>query len=119
MCRSRRELSNAYFLAKFGFDTEENEPCKVCPLSGYSYYYRSPRFNEDMTLPPIRVGYLLNAFLACMRSVLGLVPPPVAAIRRWLQELPPPENLWTVEELKERIMEDPAAALRTRMNNIE
>ena len=33
MCRSRRELSNAYFLAKFGFDTAENEPCKICPLS--------------------------------------------------------------------------------------
>ena len=33
LCRSRRELSNAYFLAKFGFDTEENEPCQVCPLS--------------------------------------------------------------------------------------
>ena len=28
-CRSRRELSNAYFVAKFGFDTAENEPCKV------------------------------------------------------------------------------------------
>ena len=32
MCRSRRELSNAYFRAKFGFDTAENEPCKVCPI---------------------------------------------------------------------------------------
>ena len=32
MCRSRRELSNAYFLAKFGFDTAENEPSKVCPI---------------------------------------------------------------------------------------
>ena len=30
LCRSRRELSNAYLLAKFGFDTDENEPCKVC-----------------------------------------------------------------------------------------
>ena len=30
-CRSRQELSNAYFLAKFGFDTAENEPSKVCP----------------------------------------------------------------------------------------
>ena len=28
-CRSRQELSNEYFLAKFGVDTEENEPCKV------------------------------------------------------------------------------------------
>ena len=26
MCRSRRELLNAYLLAKFGFDTAENEP---------------------------------------------------------------------------------------------
>ena len=40
LCRSRRELSNAYFLAKCGFDTAENEPCKVCPL----YVYRSPRW---------------------------------------------------------------------------
>ena len=40
MCRSRRELSNAYLLAKFGFDTAENEPCKVCSLSAY----RSPRY---------------------------------------------------------------------------
>ena len=30
LCRSRRELSNACLLAKFGFDTAENEPCKVC-----------------------------------------------------------------------------------------
>ena len=40
MCRSRRELSNEYLLAKFGFDTADNEPCKVCPLSAY----RSPRY---------------------------------------------------------------------------
>ena len=32
MCRSRRELSNAYLLAKFGFDTAENEPSKVCRI---------------------------------------------------------------------------------------
>ena len=31
LCRSRRELSNAYLLAKFGLDTAENEPCQVCP----------------------------------------------------------------------------------------
>ena len=29
--RSRRELYNAYFLAKFGLDTAENETCQVCP----------------------------------------------------------------------------------------
>ena len=43
LCRSRRELSNAYLLAKFGFNTAENEPCNVCPLS----VYRSPRFDLD------------------------------------------------------------------------
>ena len=32
MCRSRRELSNAYLLAKFRFDTAENEPSKVCRI---------------------------------------------------------------------------------------
>ena len=31
--------SNEYLLAKFGFDTAENGPCKVCPISAY----RSPR----------------------------------------------------------------------------
>ena len=33
LCRSRREFSNEYFLAKVGIDTAESEPCKVCPLS--------------------------------------------------------------------------------------
>ena len=31
MCRFRRELSNAYFVAKVGLDTAENEPYQVCP----------------------------------------------------------------------------------------
>ena len=29
LCRSRRELSNEYFLAKIGVDTAENEPLEV------------------------------------------------------------------------------------------
>ena len=41
--RSRREFSNEYLLAKFGFDTAENEPYKVCPLSAY----RSPRSTSE------------------------------------------------------------------------
>ena len=44
MCRSRRELSNAYLLAKIGVDTAENEPCKVCPLSVYRSHFRAVRF---------------------------------------------------------------------------
>ena len=43
MCKSRQALSNAYLLAKFGFDTAENEACKDCPLSAY----RSPRYHPD------------------------------------------------------------------------
>ena len=35
LCRSRRELSNAYLLAKFGLDTAENEPCQVCPTEPF------------------------------------------------------------------------------------
>ena len=31
---------NEYLLAKFGFDTAENEPCNNCPLSAS----RSPRY---------------------------------------------------------------------------
>ena len=30
LCRSRRELSNEYLLAKFGLDTAENEPIYFC-----------------------------------------------------------------------------------------
>ena len=32
MWRSRRELSNAYFLGKFCLDTARNEPWQVCPI---------------------------------------------------------------------------------------
>ena len=46
LCRSRREFSNEYLLAKFGFDTAENEPCKVRPLSAY----RSPRCEKLTSL---------------------------------------------------------------------
>ena len=41
--------SKEYLLAKFGFDTAENESCKVCPLSAY----RSPR----CFVTPVEVGY--------------------------------------------------------------
>ena len=46
LCRSRRQLSNEYLLAKIGVDTAENEPCKVCPLSAY----RSPRWIADTVI---------------------------------------------------------------------
>ena len=51
-CRSREELSNEYFLAKFGFDTAENEPCKVCPLSAY----RSDHYYFLLQIPQVEGG---------------------------------------------------------------
>ena len=52
-------LSNAYFLAKFRFDTAENEPCKVCllaapPASGPSG--RTRRGARGVPSPPPRGG---------------------------------------------------------------
>ena len=39
LCRSRRELSNAYLLAKIGVDTAENEPLEVWgKIQNIQYY---------------------------------------------------------------------------------
>ena len=46
MCRSRRDLSNAHFLAKFGLDTVENEPCQVA----YMYSTRLSKFMKMVLL---------------------------------------------------------------------
>ena len=43
LCRSRRELSNAYLVAKFGLDTAENEPCQVWPSRAASRRRRRSR----------------------------------------------------------------------------
>ena len=51
LCRSRREHSNEYLLAKFGFDTAVNEPFQVCPLSAY----RSPRFDNPRAVHKMAV----------------------------------------------------------------
>ena len=48
LCRSRREPSNAYFVAKFGLDTAENEPCRVCPINELL----GAVLAEDLDLPP-------------------------------------------------------------------
>ena len=41
MCRSRRELSNAYLLAKVGVDTAENEPLEVWGKNSIHYSLHS------------------------------------------------------------------------------
>ena len=43
LCRSRRELSNAYFLAKFGVDTAENPPVPSVFEDNPVYRRRPPR----------------------------------------------------------------------------
>ena len=65
-CRSRRELSNEYLVAKIGFDTAENEPCKVCPLS----VYRSPRSSHAMISVILRIMFTakLTGFLTTVPS---------------------------------------------------
>ena len=37
LCRSRRELSNAYLFAKIVFDTAENEPCTVSEIAKHAF----------------------------------------------------------------------------------
>ena len=41
MCRSRRELSNEYLLAKIGVDTAENEPLEVWGENSIQYSLHS------------------------------------------------------------------------------
>ena len=41
MCKYHRELSNECLVAKVDFETSENDPCKVCPLS----VFRSETFS--------------------------------------------------------------------------
>ena len=50
MCRSRRELSNAYLLAKFGFDTAENEPSKKMLAPWESYVSGASKNAADVTM---------------------------------------------------------------------
>ena len=42
-------VSQEYVLAKFGFDTAENEPCKVCRLYAYSSLrYEAERLDKQL-----------------------------------------------------------------------
>ena len=56
LCRSRRELSNAYLVAKFGFDTAENEPSKVCPIERCSSPVGTQLACTRARGPPNRTG---------------------------------------------------------------
>ena len=74
LCRSRRELSNAYLLAKFRFDTAENEPCKVCPLSVEDTTFSAPRGPlgtppQSLPIAPSRLATTHHSFLGSFSAV--------------------------------------------------
>ena len=73
MCRSRRELSNEYSLAKFGLDTAENEPILI--LINFSSLQR---FNFDRA--PASPGGREDR-----QELPGLLQPGGAAVRIPLQ----------------------------------
>ena len=84
LCRSRRELSNEYLLAKIGVDTAENEPLEVWgkiqfifhlppylpPSSPRQHVYSEPRppqgaalrseVNSELNFPPNFEGLVLG-----------------------------------------------------------
>ena len=73
-CRSRRELSNEYLLAKIGVDTTENEPHKVCQQLA-KLKIRNIRINIG---PKLRESAVCNAqscgvedFVDCMWGPWG------------------------------------------------
>ena len=59
MCRSRRELSNEYLLAKIGVDTAENEPLEVW----------GKLFNIIHSCPQLR-STACSEYIALLRSLL-------------------------------------------------
>ena len=67
LCRSRRELSDEYLLANFGFDTAENEPSFL-----RVYPNRPTRDTRSFTRNP-RSGTLR---VVCLRAVSGGRGPP-------------------------------------------
>ena len=78
LCRSRREISNAYFLAKFRFDTAENEPCKVCPSLPILSRRRAPLRSASRTTRtcraagPSRTGPTASASAGSRRCLKSL-----------------------------------------------
>ena len=77
MCRSRRELSNEYLLAKIGVDTAENEPLEVWGEISIQYSFAS-------LAAPVPLALLLNLLVedvgwnairhSCVRGSKGRLP---------------------------------------------
>ena len=61
MCRSRRELSKEYLLAKIGVDTAENEPLEV--WGEIQFIFHSPPYSRagDHREHKLALGYQLSS----------------------------------------------------------
>ena len=73
MCRSRRELSNEYLVAKFGFDTAENDSCEVRKLKlsemlNLNFEISKLIFATQLT---IRISFCCSLIAACMATIPG------------------------------------------------
>ena len=64
MCGSRRELSNAYLLAKIGVDTAENEPLEVWGENSIQYSLHSLTCVQHLQL-----GSTPECFLGCGQRI--------------------------------------------------
>ena len=74
MCRSRRELSNAYLLAKIGVDTAENEPLEVWAENSIHYSLHSlvgPRLLLELRLILARLRVLPSLLVEPRRRRVG------------------------------------------------
>ena len=77
MCRSRRELSNAYLLAKIGVDTAENEPLEVWGKIQFTIHF-TPWSAHVGELTPFAVAAAPGARTVAL----------VRAYGHWLREAP-------------------------------
>ena len=75
LCRSRRELSNAYLLAKIGVDTAENEPLEVWGENSIQYslhslvLHRSTGHTLEGSFPAVAKR---NRFVPLMLSMIKI-----------------------------------------------
>ena len=63
MCRSRRELSNEYLLAKIGVDTAENEPLEVWGENSMHYSLHSLTAIQGKRKSRKKIGEVVVAIL--------------------------------------------------------
>ena len=69
MCRSRRELSNAYLLAKIGVDTAENEPLEVWEENSIQYSLHSLKVAHALARQGWTGGPVAVESLLCLREL--------------------------------------------------